>query len=261
MSSLATPGFLLAQCLLVGIGVSLPLSSSIRYMVPLFTFALAYCQLKYAPYFSTSEFYQAALGSNAITAWLLGAKALWEMDMSDSFSKGFTVPLNSRAIGTSFEVKKLPKFPKYYGGTPSRTKYIIRESCFVAWLYLVIDLIVFSNHNESYEEKYEKFGNGQEYEFSMTKEKLAFRFVMASFSWFVGGRILLSGIVGAYQLALVVLLGGDPVDYPPMFGSMWEVWSVRQFWVSFNLNNSICVASLLLKTCMHICSLHELICI
>lgn len=248
--TLASPGFFIAHGLLLGIGVSLPLSSSIRYITPLLTLPLAYYQSAYAPYFTTSDFYGLAFGAHAFPAWIIGLKALWELDMVDTFSKGFNILLNSRGIGTPFLVKNLPSYPKYYGGVPSRMKFIVRESCFVAWSYLAVDLMLTKDRHTSFEEKQEMFGHGQEYQFlSLTKEKLAFRFMMSNISWFIGARIMLSGLARVYQLALVIF-GGDPVDSPTMFGSMWDVYSVRQFWVCLLPDNPISGALLCTKTSM-----------
>ncbi|KAG8420569.1 hypothetical protein J3459_010932, partial [Metarhizium acridum] len=57
--------------------------------------------------------------------------------------------------------------------------------------------------------------------------------LMALFSWFVVARVLIDASYRAATLVAVGLGGSSPEDWPPLFGSMWMAFTLRNFWGKF----------------------------
>lgn len=133
-----------------------------------------------------------------------------------------------RMVATPWQVNGVPSFPTYYATRPpARMSFIRRQAAVALWQYLLFDLV------------YCGF-------LSWTKQK-AFPLRagllevkhLAPGSWATSGLSMLTiALIGRlsfdipYRIASIaaVACGVSTVNFPPLFGSIWDVYSLRNFW-------------------------------
>ncbi|KAH7174891.1 acetyltransferase [Fusarium flagelliforme] len=147
--------------------------------------------------------------------------------------------LNVRGVGTPWQAKHLSEFPKFYTARdgsrkPTRAWYIIRQLAIVAWQYLLLDFIYASSMETLPEDTQKVFGHGVEYTYlDATGEQWMGRFIVGVVAWAIPGRVTIDF---TYRiLSIVAVLSGfsSPEQWPPLFGSIWDAYTIRGFWSTF----------------------------
>lgn len=77
---------------------------------------------------------------------------------------------NLRGIGTSWQIQRLNRFPRFYNrhsnkGKPSCGWYIVRQLLIIAWQYIFLDVIFLSSVNTTPEDTDNLFGHGKEFKY------------------------------------------------------------------------------------------------
>lgn len=143
---------------------------------------------------------------------------------------------NVRGVGTPWQAKHLSEFPKFYTARdgsrkPTRAWFIIRQLTIVAWQYLLLDFIYTSSMKTSPEDTQRIFGHGVEYIYlEATAEQWMGRFIVGVIAWAIPGRVTIDF---TYRiLSIVAVLSGfsSPEQWPPLFGSVWDAYTIRGFW-------------------------------
>jgi hypothetical protein len=187
--------------------------------------------------FSSSMFYNGFFGSCA-TAYVMSATILLLIKRyQTNFTSAIQIsPLyNPRLIGTSFQVKGVPKFPAYYGEVskgkgPSRITFLLRQTSLFLWLYLLMDLVTSQAEQQTEEEREKLFGSGKEWEFHFTAEHIIFRIMYSLTAWYVGGRATLILFYTFFSIIGVGTGTSTPSQWPPFMGRLSEAYTVRRFW-------------------------------
>lgn len=149
-----------------------------------------------------------------------------------------------RGVGTSREVKNIPGHPGYYGSPRDVTKdgkdgaiaiprgqFLTRQFVIFIWQYLVLDIMQAAARQQALE----KAGGGVTGGFTrinwfISPEKWVERGLTNLITWFVMTRILIDA---NYRLVSIVFVGlgwDGPEKWPPAFGRMRDVYTVRKFW-------------------------------
>lgn len=158
--------------------------------------------------------------------------------------------LNLRGISTPWQVKTIHSFPKWLytsdqnghderktdtaegkiNGKANAQRYILRQATIIAWQYLLLDIIHTSELEADPEMNHKLFGISSEYTYlSATPEQWAGRVSAGLLAWFGPARVNIDFYYRILSLFCVMLGFGDPEDWPPLFGSMLDVYSLRRF--------------------------------
>ncbi|UNI20001.1 hypothetical protein JDV02_006138 [Purpureocillium takamizusanense] len=141
---------------------------------------------------------------------------------------GFLIAL--RGIGTHWQVKNVPAHPKALirraKGILPRKAYIIRQGAILTWQYLVLDFVYVHFLQDG-------SPKSSVHDFQYRGVDLAGwlrRAAAALVTWFLVARLLVDSIYRTATLIAVGLGGAAPDDCPPLFGSMWDAYTLRNFW-------------------------------
>ncbi|PGH05208.1 hypothetical protein GX51_03107 [Blastomyces parvus] len=148
---------------------------------------------------------------------------------------GISIGLNLRGIATSWLAKNTPEFPSYYGGRhPRRYTFLVRQTAIVTWQYLLIDLLEEAGSAQSPEEIQMVQGPGAEFMYlSATKEQWIARTATTLVSNFVTSRLMVDGVTRLLSIVFVGLGISNPSDWPPLFNSIWDAYTLRNYWGKF----------------------------
>jgi hypothetical protein len=143
----------------------------------------------------------------------------------------FTSP---RAIGTPRQAKGTPSFPAYYTEkdpkTITRARFLTREVSIAVWQYLVVDLLNVIVKKDSVDRKESGVLVPAGTQFNLTADQWADRATSTLIGWFVVSRLLVSFYSRAAAIIFVALGFSAPSDCPPMFGTMADAYTLRNFW-------------------------------
>ncbi|KAJ5355002.1 uncharacterized protein N7496_012214 [Penicillium cataractarum] len=161
-----------------------------------------------------------------------------------------------RGVGTPREVKNVPAHPGYYASrrsgtgtkdgdgkdgdrkdgaiTVSRGTFLTRQFTIFIWQYLVLDIMQAAARQQAFE----RAGGGVSGGFThinwfISAEKWVERGLTNLITWFVMTRILIDS---NYRLVSIIFVGlgwDGPEKWPPAFGRMRDVYTVRKFWGKF----------------------------
>lgn len=139
-----------------------------------------------------------------------------------------------RAINTPQQAKNTPSWPAYYaqkdGKKISRARFLTREISIGLWQYLLLDVLTFMLMKDALERK-ESGKNivfGTEWDFPA--EQWVELIIMNLVAWLVAARTSISSL---YRLSAIICVatGIWPVsDFPPLFNSMSDAYTLRNFW-------------------------------
>ncbi|EQL38106.1 hypothetical protein BDFG_00490 [Blastomyces dermatitidis ATCC 26199] len=193
-------------------------------------------------FFYTSSFtlgnnilYSASLASMSPALFAHCINILFINPIDAQHGLGISIGLNLRGIGTPWLAKNTPEFPSYYGGRrPGRFTFLLRQSAIVIWQYLMIDLLEAAGSAQSPEEIQMVQGLGSEFMYlSATKEQLIARIATSLVSNFVMSRMMVDGVARLLSIISVGLRISNPSDWPPLFNSMWDAYTLRNYWGKF----------------------------
>ncbi|KAF5130922.1 Acetyltransferase pyr8 [Metarhizium anisopliae] len=140
----------------------------------------------------------------------------------------------SRGIGTPWVVKNIPQHPEALaaraGPRIPKSAFLLRQAVVFAWQYVLLDVLyVVATWDES-----SAAASTTRFDYREVRAVEWPRYVfMALFSWFVVARVLIDASYRAAALVAVGLGGSSPEDWPPLFGSMWMAFTLRNFWGKF----------------------------
>ncbi|KAJ5329639.1 hypothetical protein N7452_010029 [Penicillium brevicompactum] len=142
-----------------------------------------------------------------------------------------------RAIDTPQQAKNTNSWPAYYaqkdGKKISRARFLTREISIGLWQYLLLDVLTFMLMKDALERK-ESGKNivfGTEWDFPA--EQWVELVIMNLVAWLVAARTSISSL---YRLSAIICVatGIWPVsDFPPLFNSMSDAYTLRNFWGKF----------------------------
>ncbi|KAI9148398.1 Acetyltransferase pyr8 [Paramyrothecium foliicola] len=139
-----------------------------------------------------------------------------------------------RGVHTGWETKGLPAHPASLSldGKPvGRGSFLVRQSAILLWQYLLLDVMLEVTRHEPPENTEKLYWDGIEYEyFTLTGEQWFTRVLTPFISWFVVSRLLLDSTWRALSLIFVGLDIDGPEGWRPLFGSMWDAYTLRNFW-------------------------------
>lgn len=141
---------------------------------------------------------------------------------------------STRNFGTNHQVKDIPGFskkdPSY---VPSRGKFLVQRALLALFAFLVMDVLTARPPDVS--QNPITFGQDRVLVFRRLGEITAEEFktrVIITAGQYVGIYIMLTIIHSAISFFTVLSGLYQPREWPPLFGSITEMWSLRQFWGS-----------------------------
>lgn len=145
----------------------------------------------------------------------------------------FRLLAQTRAVNTQWQVKNVPSHPKYYMRrgmqVPTRGRFLLRQLAIVVWQCLVLDLVQTVSLQKARERDMHEPASLQ-VEWIVPMGQWVERIATHLSIWFVVNR-LISDL--AYRVLSIFFVGiglDSPADWPPAFGSMADVFTLRKFW-------------------------------
>ncbi|KAK2595458.1 hypothetical protein QQS21_006798 [Conoideocrella luteorostrata] len=112
-----------------------------------------------------------------------------------------------------------------------RRSYLIRQALLASWQYLFLDVVHQSSvKNKPYEDP-DMFAAGSEFMYSgLTSEQWATRIAITLISGLGAARIQIDYLYRICSIIAVLARVSGPDDWPPLFGSLTQAYSLRRFW-------------------------------
>lgn len=147
--------------------------------------------------------------------------------------QAFKLFLQHRHINTPWQTRNVPSHPEYYRRrgmpTPSRGRFLLRQTLTFAWQYLAVDVID-TVGRQQVEKKGRPSGEFSPLVWSVSAEKWIERAITNIITWFIVARLILD-YQYRFRSILCVGLGLDsPANCPPAFGSMADAYTIRNYW-------------------------------
>ncbi|KAJ5087450.1 hypothetical protein N7456_011066 [Penicillium angulare] len=156
--------------------------------------------------------------------------------LSDRLWYAFELVAFPRAINTPRQVRNVPAHPPYLqrngdGAQISRNKFLVRQSVIFVWQYLVLDIFQTLAHLD---------GEDQDPNVGFSKIELFVpfeiwikRLVLSLMAGFISTRILIDAHYRFSSLVFVGLGLDVPDNWPPLFGTMADAYTLRNYWGKF----------------------------
>jgi hypothetical protein len=144
-----------------------------------------------------------------------------------------SLTLNPRGIGTKWQVKYVPAWPAFYpnGKPSSRAVFLARQLFHLCWQYIALDFMYFTPSLQSPEEQAIMYGKGLEYRyFDLTLDQWIGRVSMTTVGWLFVARIMITFWHTSLSIIFVASGISRPEDWPPIFGSISDAYTLRNFW-------------------------------
>ncbi|PKY05717.1 hypothetical protein P168DRAFT_341276 [Aspergillus campestris IBT 28561] len=149
-------------------------------------------------------------------------------------SIAFRLCSSTRGIGTNWQVKNIPPVPGVlHARAPQRATrgFLLRQSAIICWIYCWLRVIhlVWNQYIQGLSQTL----------FPLEEESALYSLVLerAIVRMFSGFVVLMGGVRAslelAYRIASVLCVGlgvSGAQEWPPMFGSTWEAYTLRKFW-------------------------------
>lgn len=168
---------------------------------------------------------------------------------SDRLYRAAELLIQPRGVGTPRVIKNVPEHPGYYNtsaklkrgdkdkGSNSKataipkSKFLIRQIAIFTWQYLALDVL----QTVARQQAFEGGGGGSASGFTridwfVSPEKWLERGLTNLITWFVTSRIVIDV---NYRFVSIVFVGAGldtPENWPPAFGRMRDVYTIRNFW-------------------------------
>ncbi|CAG7921781.1 unnamed protein product [Penicillium olsonii] len=158
----------------------------------------------------------------------------------DSFGcqliKAVRLIAQTRAINTPWQVNKVPPHTKYYtrrgSPVPSRGRFLLRQLAIVCWQYLILDIVQTVSIQQA-TDRGPSHGVTPHIEWVVPAAQWAERIATHLSIWLVVNRLI--GDI-AYRILSIVFVGigqDSPSGWPPAFGRMQSLVTLRGFWGDF----------------------------
>jgi hypothetical protein len=109
--------------------------------------------------------------------------------------------------------------------------FLARQLAVLSWQYLTLDFVFFLPTLQSAEELQHLYGKGLEYRYlDLTTEQWVARVSSSLLTWLLVTRILVDGW---HRTLSIIFVGSGflrPDAWPPLFGSVWDAYTLRKFW-------------------------------
>jgi hypothetical protein len=144
------------------------------------------------------------------------------------------VVFSMRGTGTRWQAKNTPSLPAFYslnGQSPTRGRFLLRETIIFLWQYLLIDIVFTLGLQGDPDDVVRQHAPGTEFMYlSATREQWQTRIFGSLFGHLLAGRVLID-IFSHRLIAImaVALCRHSPADWPPAFGSMFDAYTVRYY--------------------------------
>jgi hypothetical protein len=153
---------------------------------------------------------------------------------SSGFLSALFLTFNVRGIRTPWQARNVPPFPDFYPKVhaPRRGVFLLRQAAICTWMYVSLDFYksISSPYLEDEYWKERLFPIGAEHVYLDATPEQWFIRVAYPILFFAVSRI---GIDVPQRFLSIVLVGigiYSPSDFPPLFGSVWDAYSIRKFW-------------------------------
>lgn len=242
--------FYLALIILPAIAISSTSKRSwLRFLCIPWMIFFGYKLITTAPFFSNGSLYNGIVGSQPFVTFIHATNLLLinSLDVTDlvhekkipqsagmlaRITAAFSLLNNVRGIGTSWKAKNVPSFPAFFakGSPPGRRLFLLRQASILVWQYLLLDFAQTMALEEDAEDTLRLYGPGREFVYlDATAEQQAARVALCLLALLVGRTT----IDFAYRLISFVFVGlkvSLPEDWPPMFGTMRDGYTLRKSW-------------------------------
>ncbi|WYZ41966.1 hypothetical protein EsH8_V_000861 [Colletotrichum jinshuiense] len=143
---------------------------------------------------------------------------------------------NLRGIGTPWQIPRINAFPRSLdkhteNGKLRKGPWVARQLQIIFWQYLFLDFTYLSSLDTSPEDAEKLFGPGKEFLYANANvEQWGARVAVGLIAWLAPSRVTMDII--SRVLSVVSVLSGmtSPEDWPPLFGSIWDAYTIRGFW-------------------------------
>ncbi|OXV08284.1 hypothetical protein Egran_03952 [Elaphomyces granulatus] len=145
-----------------------------------------------------------------------------------------SVVFSMRGAGTRWQAKNTPPLPAFYslnGQSPTRRRFLLRETIIFLWQYLLLDIVFTIGLQEDPDDVVRQHAPGTEFMYlSATREQWQTRIFGSLLGHLLAGRVLID-IFSRRLIAImaVALCRHSPADWPPAFGSMFDAYTVRYY--------------------------------
>lgn len=140
----------------------------------------------------------------------------------------FDMTFNPRGINTPWQIRGLPQ-SSFFEGKPIRGKFLIRQLCIFAWQYVVFDVLISVAH-ERWEDQATSAEGKELSHLETPAGPLSLQITIQMVASFFVTRLALDLIHRLMSMVTVGTYLSDPTDWPPMFGSIWDSYTLRLFW-------------------------------
>ena len=155
----------------------------------------------------------------------MSPKQVWERILF-----GFKTSFAYRYLGTPLEIENIPQFPSGDGGCHiSKARFLFKTAVKLLVCLLILDAssfgarpentVIFLPHRVPVLTRLK----------TVSCEELAVRLIVTLVSWLITYCVVQS-IYCVHAICFVSCGLTDPATWPPVFGSLQDAWSVRQFW-------------------------------
>lgn len=157
---------------------------------------------------------------------------------SDHFWRAVELLIQPRGIGTPRQIKNVPGHPKYYATrgkeviarTIPRGQFLLRQIVIFTWQYLALDVMQAAARQQAFERAGGARSGFTRLDMFVSPEKWVERCLTNLVTWFVTSRIVIDA---NYRFVSIVFVGlglDNPENWPPAFGRMVDVYTIRKFW-------------------------------
>lgn len=144
---------------------------------------------------------------------------------------------NFRGVGTSWQITRVTPQPAYLqkrrgpDGKVSVASFLFRQGLIVAWQWLLMDFTFVMSITQPVEEAQALVGDDFEHRFrNLTPEQWQGRIIIGFLSWMVQARVCIDLWYRVASLVVLSLGLSTPEVWPPLFGSVADMYTLRGFW-------------------------------
>lgn len=138
-----------------------------------------------------------------------------------------------RAINTPQQAKNTPSWPVYYtekNTQISRASFLIREISIGLWQYLLLDIFSFLAMKDALDRKNSGKNIAFGTEWNLPMELWVELVITNLVVWLVAARTSISSLYRLSAIFCVATGLGSVSDFPPLFNSMSDAYTLRNFW-------------------------------
>jgi hypothetical protein len=139
----------------------------------------------------------------------------------------------TRAVNTPWQVKNVPSHPRYYIRrglqVPSRGRFLVRQLSIAIWQYLVLDIVQYISLQQALERDSTDSVSIQ-IDWVVPVGQWAERIATHLSIWFLVNRLISDLAYRTLSIIFVGIVQDSPSDWPPAFGSMTGLITLRDFW-------------------------------